>query len=69
MPLHMSKIPHPFISESMALFKGLSPEKKQKIWFIHMNHTNPLLNLDSKESQLVKSNGFNIAQEGIRLEL
>ena len=65
----MSKIPHPFAAETMALFKGLALAQRQKIWFIHMNHTNPLLNASSKESDLVRSRGFNIAEEGIRLNL
>ncbi|WP_394391684.1 MBL fold metallo-hydrolase [Shewanella woodyi] len=65
----MSKIPHPFVSESMALFQTLSSQQKKKVWFIHFNHSNPLINPDSKESKQVKANGFNIAKEGIRLVL
>ncbi|MEZ4851191.1 MAG: MBL fold metallo-hydrolase [Bacteroidia bacterium] len=60
----MSQIPHPFIEESMALFEGLSTEDKEKVCFIHFNHTNPVLNLDSKERERVEANGFHIAVEG-----
>ena len=65
----MSKIPHPFVVESMQTLETLSREERQKVWFIHMNHTNPLLNLESSESMRVQSEGFNIAVEGIRLIL
>lgn len=65
----MSQIPHPFVSESMALFDGLSDEDKSKVWFIHFNHTNPLLNSESEESQYVREQGYNIAREKIRLPL
>jgi pyrroloquinoline quinone biosynthesis protein B len=65
----MSKIPHPFVVESMKALENLSAGQREKVWFIHMNHTNPLLNMESKESKLVKSRGFNIATEGIRLVL
>ena len=65
----MSNIPHPFASESMKLFEDFSTEERNKVWFIHFNHTNPLLRLDSDESKSVRSKGFNIASEGIRLEL
>ncbi len=65
----MSKVPHPLVSESMAIFNDLPLKQKQKIWFIHFNHTNPLLNPDSKEGQQVKSKGFNVAEEGVRLAL
>jgi pyrroloquinoline quinone biosynthesis protein B len=65
----MSKIRHPFVTESMEVLKNLSREERKKVWFIHMNHTNPLLNPESNESQRVRNAGFNIAVEGKRLDL
>lgn len=65
----MSQVPHPLVSESMALLSGLSNEERAKVWFIHFNHTNPLLNEQSEESTFVRSQGFNIAVEGVRLPL
>ena len=60
----MSQIPHPFVEESMDLFSKLSNRNKNKIYFIHMNHTNPLLVENSKEKNKVIRNGFNIAVQG-----
>ncbi len=57
----ISEIPHPFVIESMKLFKDLSPIEKKKIYFIHFNHTNPLLNKKSRQAIEVVKNGFNIA--------
>ena len=65
----MSQIPHPFVTESMELFDNLPVVEKNKVWFIHMNHTNPLLDPNSEESKQVLRAGFNIATEGIRLPL
>ena len=65
----MSAIPHPFVSESMALFASLTDEEKQRVIFIHMNHTNPLLRADSPEQDAVRERGFNVAFEGMRIEL
>lgn len=65
----MSQIPHPFVSESMAALAGLTPEERGRVWFIHFNHTNPLLDPDSAESAHVREQGFNIAVEGVRLPL
>ena len=65
----MSKVPHPFVTESMELLDHLSVKERNKVWFIHMNHTNPLLDVDSKESKAVQSRGFNVAVEGIKLNL
>ena len=58
----ISEIPHPFVIESMDMFKDFSKEEKAKIYFIHLNHTNPLLNVNSKQYKTVQKNGFNIAQ-------
>lgn len=65
----ISEIPHPFVTESMDRFKFMSIKDKQKIHFIHFNHTNPLLNLKSVASEKVIKAGFNIAQRGQRFVL
>lgn len=61
---NISEIPHPFVIESMMRFKNLEASEKAKIYFIHFNHTNPLLDASSEESKTVKEKGFNIAQRG-----
>ncbi|MBT4853053.1 MAG: MBL fold metallo-hydrolase, partial [Candidatus Marinimicrobia bacterium] len=38
----ISQIPHPFIIESIEMFKGLSQQERNKVVFIHFNHTNPV---------------------------
>ena len=60
----MSEIPHPFAEESMALFSTLSDSDKQKVHFIHFNHTNPLIIDGSTAQEEVLKRGFNIAKEG-----
>lgn len=65
----MSRIPHPFVVESMALLEDLTDEEKSRVIFIHMNHTNPLLLEDSPEQSEVDGRGFSVAREGMRLEL
>lgn len=58
----ISEIPHPFVIESMQLFETLPTSEKQKINFIHFNHTNPLLNPNSEQYHIVIENGFNVAR-------
>ncbi|MBT8221733.1 MAG: MBL fold metallo-hydrolase [Eudoraea sp.] len=58
----ISEIPHPFVVESMALFRDLPVAEKNKIHFIHFNHTNPLLNPESTAYEEVLKNGFNVAR-------
>lgn len=61
---NMDEIPHPFVVESLTLFNDLSDEDKAKINFIHFNHTNPLLNIGSKQHYKVEAAGYNIAKIG-----
>ena len=65
----MSEIPHPFIEESMQLFSTLEPATKAKIYFIHFNHTNPVLQAGSAARLSVEQAGFNLAEEGALFEL
>ena len=60
----MSEIPHPFVEESMDLFSQLADTDKQKVHFIHLNHTNPLLLEGSAAQKKVFKKGFNLAKEG-----
>ena len=65
----ISEIPHPFIIESLKLFKELDGSEKSKVYFIHLNHTNPVLNSESSEYKKVISAGFNIAKTGMEFFL
>ena len=58
----ISQIPHPFIVESFEKFKELSEQEKNKINFIHFNHTNPVINPTSIEANCVVEKGFRIAK-------
>jgi pyrroloquinoline quinone biosynthesis protein B len=46
----------------MDLFKEESNSEKSKINFIHLNHTNPLLDTSSAAFKKVKESGFNTAE-------
>ncbi len=65
----MSSIPHPFVVESMEVLKDLSNKDKSKVYFIHLNHTNPLLQKNSLERKTVISKGFNYAKQGMTIRL
>ena len=65
----MSEVPHPFVRESTDLFAGLPDSVRSRIHFIHLNHTNPLLDVNSPASQSVKKAGFRIAQQGALLNM
>jgi len=59
---NISEIPHPFVVETMDLFKNQPKAIRNKIHFIHLNHTNPFLNPESEQSKVVLAKGFHIAR-------
>tara|TARA_B100000427_G_scaffold206009_1_gene171502 strand:- start:2461 stop:3381 length:921 start_codon:yes stop_codon:yes gene_type:complete len=63
----MSKIPHPFIVESMEVLDDV--RSKSAVYFIHLNHTNPALNRYSNATRLIKSSGFDVAQRNQKFHL
>ena len=65
----MNEIPHPLVTDTMERLKDSPEATRAKVYFIHMNHTNPLLDEHSEATKTVLSNGFNIARRGMMLEL
>jgi pyrroloquinoline quinone biosynthesis protein B len=59
----MSEFPHPFIEESISQFSKLPGVEQQKIYFIHLNHTNPAIHPSRKENREIQRMGFNIARQ------
>jgi len=64
----MSEIPHPFVVESMELLDNLPMEERNKIHFIHFNHSNPLLQ-NGEVYQSVVERGYKVAREGMQVQL
>ena len=58
------KVPHPPIEKTMDLLKN----GPAKIYFTHINHTNPI-NRNSRERTELIRQGFNIAYDGLALEI
>jgi len=65
----MEEIPHPFVVESMTKFDTLPARERSKIYFIHLNHTNPAILPDSPASLEIQRRGYQVARFGDILEL
>ncbi|MCA0153603.1 MBL fold metallo-hydrolase [Winogradskyella vincentii] len=65
----MSKIPHPFTTQTTSLFQNESKETKAKIYFIHFNHTNPTIKDNHPLKDSIQNLGFNFAKQGDNFEL
>ena len=63
---NIKEVPHPFVCETMDLFSKAGFSTRSKIYFIHFNHTNPLL-WDDEKKKAVRKAGYNIAAQGERL--
>ena len=57
-------VPHPFISETVSIFKNEPLSVKQKIYFIHLNHTNPAHKKSSPQRITIEKQGFRFASIG-----
>ncbi|MEM7280587.1 MAG: MBL fold metallo-hydrolase [Pseudomonadota bacterium] len=60
----MSSFPHPRIAHMLKRFEHLKPKQKEKIQFIHLNHTNPARFPDSDQSKRINALGFQVASDG-----
>jgi len=62
------EVPHPFITSTMQRLESLVRDGKRVI-FIHLNHSNPALEPGSDERRRIGENGFEVANDGLELEL
>ena len=65
----MSDVPHPFVEESIIRFKSLADEEKSKIYFIHLNHTNPARDANFDDRRAIEEKGYHFATFGMRFSL
>ncbi|MFL2628224.1 MAG: MBL fold metallo-hydrolase [Candidatus Marisimplicoccus sp.] len=65
----IDEIPHPLVIETMDLLSELPDYQKDKVHFIHMNHTNKMLDPTSDITINVLNKGFNIARLGQKFYL
>lgn len=65
----MTGFPHPFITRTMERLATATDTVKAKVIFIHLNHTNPALEVDSDAFRIIHEAGFQVAFRGQIIEL
>ena len=65
----MSTFPHPRITESMELFDALPFERRERVRFLHLNHTNPAQWPGTDARREIERRGFRVAERGEVIEL
>lgn len=66
---NMAEVPHPLVADTVRRFQPLAADQRAKVHFIHLNHTNPLLDGTSAARHLVESAAMHVASEGQRVGL
>ncbi|WP_010677646.1 MBL fold metallo-hydrolase [Bacillus timonensis] len=61
------QVPHPLMTETMELLQDLVGETK--IYFTHLNHSNPVLQEDSVLRKEIEAKGFYIADEEMEFKI
>jgi len=64
-----AQIPHPCIAQSLSRFAALCAAERAKIHFLHLNHSNPAADFGTAEAAHIRSEGFSVAEEGVRFFL
>jgi pyrroloquinoline quinone biosynthesis protein B len=65
----MAAFPHPFITTTMDKLQDLPEEERQKVRFLHLNHTNPALDPGGEARRTIEKRGFGVAEEGERVDI
>jgi pyrroloquinoline quinone biosynthesis protein B len=60
----VTKIKHPLITESMDLLEPLVHAGKLRVYFTHLNHSNPALDHDGPARKTIEERGFRVLGEG-----
>ncbi|MFJ7936260.1 MBL fold metallo-hydrolase [Sporosarcina sp. NPDC096371] len=61
------EIPHPLMTETMDRLQDLV--EQTEIYFIHLNHSNPVIDTDKTIRKEMELKGFHIAEEGMEFVL
>jgi pyrroloquinoline quinone biosynthesis protein B len=62
-------IPHPLVTETMALLQDVVGAGDARVILTHLNNSNPALDPDGPQAAEVVRRGFEIALEGVRIGL
>jgi pyrroloquinoline quinone biosynthesis protein B len=66
---NVEKIKHPLVTQSMDLLEPLVKAGKLKVYFTHLNHSNPALDPVGAARKAIEARGFQVLEEGEELGL
>jgi pyrroloquinoline quinone biosynthesis protein B len=60
----VTKIKHPLITATMDLLEPLVKAGKVRVWFTHLNHSNPAFEKNGAARRAIEARGFRVVEEG-----
>ena len=66
---NLQDVPHPFLQESLQKFSLLEEVDRDKVYFTHLNHSNPVIQKSSLERSEIINQGCHIAEDGMLFAL
>jgi pyrroloquinoline quinone biosynthesis protein B len=65
----IEEVPHPLMRGTMDLLQDVVDRREARVVFTHLNNTNPALDDGGPEAREVARRGFELAREGMAIEL
>lgn len=65
----VTKIKHPLVTQSMDLLEPLVKAGKVRVYFTHLNHSNPALDERGGARKAIEARGFRVLREDDILDL
>jgi pyrroloquinoline quinone biosynthesis protein B len=65
----MDDLPHPLMTQTMDALQGVVDRHEARVLLTHLNNSNPALRENGDQAREIIRRGFEIAREGMRLEL
>ena len=66
---NLQNVPHPFLKESMQKISLLDDVDRDKVYFTHLNHSNPVIQKSSLERSEIINQGCHVAEDGMLFAL
>jgi pyrroloquinoline quinone biosynthesis protein B len=65
----VTKIKHPLVTQTMDLLEPLVKDGRLKVYFTHLNHSNPALDPNGPARKAIEARGFRVLDEGDSFDL
>lgn len=62
-------VPHPLMTQTMDALQDVVDRREARVILTHLNNSNPALREDGDQAREITRRGFQVAREGMRLEL